>query len=108
VRFSIYVFFLLIISLLGCAESGAESQEIPSESSRNKVAATEVRVAQAERKSFDYLINATGKLEALSEVKALVEQEGYLEKVQVLEGQLVKKGQLIANLDRREAEFALE
>ncbi|GMQ28313.1 efflux RND transporter periplasmic adaptor subunit [Algoriphagus confluentis] len=107
-RLSFYLFFLLIISTLGCTESKTESQEIPSESFRNEVAATEVRVATAERKSFDYLINATGKLEALSEVKALVEREGYLEKVQVLEGQFVQKGQVIATLDRREAEFALE
>lgn len=107
-RFSFYLLFLLIISLLGCTESKTESQEIPSESFRNEVAATEVRVATAERKSFDYLINAAGKLEALSEVKALVEREGYLEKVQVLEGQFVQKGQIIATLDRREAEFALE
>jgi hypothetical protein len=50
------------------------------------VAATEVRTATTERKIFDYLINATGKLEALSEVKAIVEQEGYLEKLYILEG----------------------
>jgi RND family efflux transporter MFP subunit len=101
---------VLLISgaMLACSESKEDSQEIPSESFRNEVSATEVRVATAERKSFDYLINATGKLEAVSEVKALVEREGYLDKVQVLEGQLIKKGQVIALLDRREAEFALE
>ena len=101
---------VLLISgaLLACTEAKEDSQEIPSESFRNEVSATEVRTATAERKSFDYLINATGKLEALSEVKALVEREGYLEKVQVLEGQFVQKGQVIATLDRREAEFASE
>jgi hypothetical protein len=50
------------------------------------VAATEVRTATAERKSFDHLITATGKLKALSKGKALVEQEGYLEKLYILEG----------------------
>ncbi len=102
------IFFLFTISLFACSEAKEDSQEIPSESFRIEVSATEVRVATAERKSFDYLINATGKLEALSEVKALVEREGYLEKVQVLEGQFVQKGQVIATLDRREAEFELE
>jgi hypothetical protein len=34
-------------------------------------------VATAEQISFDYLINAIGKLEAQSEVKALVELKGY-------------------------------
>ncbi|MFC5192295.1 biotin/lipoyl-binding protein [Algoriphagus aquatilis] len=99
---------VLLISgaMFACSEAKEDSQEIPSESFRNEVAATEVRTATAERKSFDYLINATGKLEALSEVKALVEREGYLEKVQILEGQFVQKGQVIATLDHREAEFA--
>lgn len=99
---------VLALLLLSCSKAEEDSQEIPSESFRNEVAATEVRTATAERKSFDYLINAIGKLEAQSEVKALVEREGYLEKVQVLEGQAVQKGQIIATLDRREAEFALE
>ncbi len=100
--------FSLIFVLFSCAKEEKTSQEISSEKFRNEVAATEVRVATAERKSFDYLINATGKLEAFSEVKALVEREGYLEEVTVLEGQSVQKGQVIARLDRREAEFALE
>lgn len=99
------VFALLLFS---CSKAEKGSQEIPSESFRNEVAATEVRTATAQRKSFDYLINAIGKLEAQSEVKALVEREGYLEKVQIVEGQYVEKGQIIATLDRREAEFALE
>jgi RND family efflux transporter MFP subunit len=106
--FSTVRLVVLALFLISCSEAKEDSQEIPSESFRNEVSATEVRTATAERKSFDYLINATGKLEALSEVKALVEREGYLEKVQVLEGQFVQKGQVIATLDRREAEFALE
>ncbi len=99
---------LWVLSLTSCSEDKAVSQDIPSDSFRNEVAATEVRVATAERKSFDYLINATGKLEARSEVKALIEREGYLEKVLVVEGQFVEKGQIIALIDKREAEFALE
>jgi hypothetical protein len=72
--------------MFACTEAKEDSQEFPSESFRNEVAATEVRTATTERKIFDYLINATGKLEALSEVKAIVEQEGYLEKLYILEG----------------------
>jgi membrane fusion protein, multidrug efflux system len=99
---------LLSVVLFACSEAKEDSQEISSENFRNEISATEVRTATAERKSFDYLINATGKLEALSVVKVLVEWEGYLEKVQVLEGQFVQKGQVIATLDRREADFTLE
>jgi membrane fusion protein (multidrug efflux system) len=98
----------LFLLFFACSEAKDDLREIPTESLRNEVAATEVRTATAERRSFDYLINAVGKLEALSEVKALVEREGYLDQVMVVEGQLVEKGQIIALLDRREAEFAVE
>jgi multidrug efflux pump subunit AcrA (membrane-fusion protein) len=83
---------VLALLLFSCSKAEEDSKEIPSESFRNEVSATEVRVATAERKSFDYLINAIGKLEAQSEVKALVEREGYLEIVQVVEGSSVIKG----------------
>ena len=76
------VFFALL--LISCSKVGTRRDS--SESSCNEVIASEVHAFTTERKSFDYLINATGKLEALSEVKAIVEQEGYLEKLYILEG----------------------
>jgi RND family efflux transporter MFP subunit len=91
-----------------CTKEAEKVEEAPTESFRNEVAATEVRTAAAERKSFDYLINATGKLEAGSEVMALIEQAGYLLEVNVKEGQYVKKGDIIAKLDPAEAQFRLE
>lgn len=98
----------LALLIYSCSKAEESSQEIPAESFRNEVAATEVRVANAERKSFDYLINATGKLEAQSEAKMIIEQDGYLADVMVLEGQLVSKGQVLARLNPIEAEFRLE
>ncbi len=103
-----FCFCALVLLFFSCSKSEESSQEIPAESFRNEVAATEVRVANAERKSFDYLINATGKLEAQSEAKMIIEQDGYLADVTVLEGQLVSKGQVLARLNPIEAEFRLE
>jgi multidrug efflux pump subunit AcrA (membrane-fusion protein) len=103
-----FCFCAFILLLFSCSKAEESSQEIPAESFRNEVAATEVRVAYAERKSFDYLINATGKLEAQNEVKTIIEQDGYLADVTVLEGQLVSKGQVLARLNPIEAEFRLE
>jgi len=97
-----------ILLHFSCSKAEESSQEIAAESFRNEVASTEVRVANAERKSFDYLINATGKLEAQNEVKTIIEQDGYLADVTVLEGQLVSKGQVLARLNPIEAEFRLE
>lgn len=103
-----FCFWSIALIFFSCSKAEENSQEIPAESFRNEVAATEVRVANAERKSFDYLINATGKLEAQSEAKMIIEQDGYLNDVLVLEGQLVSKGQVLARLNPMEAEFRLE
>jgi RND family efflux transporter MFP subunit len=101
---------ILILALLfgACSKTEEVSQEIPTENFRNEVLATEVKVAVAERKSFDYLINATGKLEAQNEAKMIIEQDGYLTDVYVAEGQLVSKGQVLARLNPIEAELRLE
>lgn len=103
-----FCFCALVLQFFSCSKAEESSQEISAESFRNEVAATEVKVANAERKSFDYLINATGKLEAQSEAKMIIEQDGYLADVMVLEGQLVSKGQVLARLNPIEAEFRLE
>lgn len=104
--------YCALIFLMGlsfsCQEDAEKQEEIPAESFRNEVAATEVRVATAETKSFDYLINATGKLEASAQVKAVIEQAGYLIELPIREGQTVSKGQVIARLNADEAEIRLE
>ncbi len=103
------LFFAFFATLLfSCSEEKEKKEEIPAESFRNEVAATEVHVALAETKSFDYLINATGKLEASGQVKAIIEQPGYLIDLPIREGQAVSKGDVIARLDPTEAEIRLE
>ncbi len=105
-------FLLLSLSLLflafSCEEKAEAVEEAPTESFRNEVAATEVETASAELKSFDYLINATGKLEAASEVLAVIEQAGYLIELPIREGQAVAKGDVIARLDDTEAKLKLQ
>ncbi len=101
-------FAFLAAFFFSCKEDKEKIEEVSTESFRNEVAATEVRIASAERKSFDYLINATGKLEAASQVTAVIEQPGYLLEMNVKEGQTVSKGEVIARLDPTEAEMRLE
>ncbi|MDN3205465.1 efflux RND transporter periplasmic adaptor subunit [Algoriphagus sediminis] len=100
--------FCLSALAFSCEEKAESVEEAPAESFRNEVAATEVNIASAERKSFDYLINATGKLEAASEVMAVIEQAGYLIELPIREGQFVNKGKVIARLDDTEAKLALQ
>lgn len=98
----------LALAIFSCKNEDEKIEEAPTESFRNEVAATEVNVATAERKSFDYLIDATGKMEAGSEVMAVIEQAGYLTEVNIRQGQFVNKGDVIAKLNLTEAEFRFE
>lgn len=100
--------FLLVVSLLSCEAETATEQELPLESFRNEVEATQVKVAQSERRSFDYLINASGKVEARQQVKVIAARAGYLNELSVTEGERVEAGQVIARLDQTESGFQLE
>jgi RND family efflux transporter MFP subunit len=105
-----FQFFLAIAALvfISCKEEEGKSQDQPLESFRAEVSATPVRVAQAERKSFDYLINATGKMEALEQIKINAERSGILELMTLKEGDFVEKGKTLARLDLRESQLKLE
>ena len=106
IRFTLFA--LLALSIFSCESEEEKVEEAPTESFRNEVAATEVNVAMAEIKSFDYLINAIGKLEAASQVTAVIEQAGFLIELNVHEGQSVTKGEVIARLDPTEAQLRLD
>lgn len=103
-----FIAALLLTTTLSCEEEKVESQEIPTESFRGEVAATPVRVAQAEQRTFDYLINATGKIDALDQVKIVTQRGGILSELNVKEGDIVEKGKILAKLDDAEAKFRLE
>src|SRR5690606_35063511 len=100
--------FFLAIGLLSCEAETATEQDIPLESFRNEVEATKVTVAESQQRSFDYLVNASGKVEARDQVKVIVERTGYLNDLPVKEGDLVEAGQVIARLDNSENSFRLE
>lgn len=100
--------YFLAFGLLSCEAETATNQDLPLESFRNEVEATEVEVAQSELRSFDYLVNASGKVEARDQVKVIVERTGYLNDLLVMEGDLVEAGQTIARLDNTESSFQLE
>ncbi|WP_040478838.1 efflux RND transporter periplasmic adaptor subunit [Mariniradius saccharolyticus] len=102
------VVFLMTVLLYSCEKPAEDSQDIPLESFRAEVTATPVKVGQAERKSFDYLIQASGKMEALEQVAVVAERAGFLEWLSVKEGDYVEKGNTIARLDAADAALKLE
>ncbi|GEO22967.1 efflux RND transporter periplasmic adaptor subunit [Cyclobacterium qasimii] len=97
--------FCSLIFFFACSEETQEIEEIPMETFRDEVKATPVKVGVSQKKSFDYLINASGKIEAENEVMSIVERSGYLIDLKVEEGQQVKEGQIIALLDRTDSQL---
>ncbi|WP_143962643.1 efflux RND transporter periplasmic adaptor subunit [Litoribacter populi] len=101
---------ILLTSLMffACEQEDDSQKEQPLDSFRQEVSATQVRVAQSEKRTFDYLINASGKVEAENQLKVVVERNGYLTELLVKEGETVSQGQIIARLDNSDSKFKLE
>lgn len=103
-----YPSFLLLLALLSCEAETATQQDLPLDSFRAEVEATRVKTARSERRSFDYLVNASGKVEARDQVKMVVERSGYLLELTVRDGDKVEAGQILARLDPSESMFQIE
>lgn len=105
-----FFYYLLLVSLFfwSCEDEKTKSEEVPMETFRDEIKPTTVHVGSSERKSFDYLINATGKIEAVEQLKIVVEKTGYLVELMVEEGQTINAGDIIAKLDNSESRFQLE
>lgn len=107
-RVPVFLFALFLIVCASCKEEKEESQDQPLEAFRGEVAATPVRIAKSEKRTFDYLINASGKIEAAEQVKIIAERPGYLIELTVKEGDFVEKGKILARLDQTESLLTLE
>lgn len=103
-----YLPLIFACVFFGCGGEKEKGEEIPMESFREEVQPTTVMVSLSEKKSFDYLINATGKIEASNQVMVIVERQGYLLELLVSEGQQVKAGEEIGRLDISDSKFELE
>ncbi len=102
------IFIFLIPICMSCTEEKEASQDQPLESFRAEVAATTVRTAMVEKKTFDYLINASGKIEAVDQIMVVAERSGYLDELSVKEGDYVEKGKTLAQMDQTESQIKLE
>lgn len=104
-------FFLLasiLLFSLGCKQQKTEVEEPDIQALRKEVKPTEVQVAKATYRPFEFLVNATGNIASERELKINFESSGYLEKLNVENGQRVKKGQVIGQLKNEKEQFALE
>lgn len=104
-------FFLIsacFLLCLACKEQKEEVEQVDQEALRKQVQPTEVKVATAEYRPFEFLVNATGTIESENELEIIFETGGYLQKLSVENGQTVKKGQVIGQLENEKERFALE
>ncbi|WP_323757476.1 efflux RND transporter periplasmic adaptor subunit [Roseivirga sp.] len=103
--FFISVCFLLC---LACKDQKVEVEEVDQETLRKQVQPTEVKVATAEYRPFEFLVSATGTIESEYELEIIFEGSGYLQELSIGNGQRVKKGQVIGQLQNEKEKFAIE
>ncbi|WP_081490527.1 efflux RND transporter periplasmic adaptor subunit [Pontibacter sp. BAB1700] len=71
-------------------------------------APTEVQVLTATLKTFEYHLQANGKIEPLHQSVLQFRQGGYLQQLHVKNGQYVRQGQLIASLEKDALQLVLK
>lgn len=94
--------------LMGCKQQKTAVEEPDIESLRQEIKPTEVTIATADYRPFEFRVNSSGIITSENELKVTFEASGYLEKLSVKNGQRVRKGQLIAELQNDKEEFAIE
>ena len=94
--------------LSACNSEATDKEEANPDELRKQMPATEVQVAIASRKPFDYRIPARGKVVAGQQAELLFDAGGLLVALSVQDGDRVQKGQLLARLENTEQALALE
>lgn len=94
--------------LMGCKQQKEPVEEPDVESLRQEIKPTEVLIASAVYRPFEFRVNSSGTIASENELKITFQASGYLEKMSVRNGKKVKKGQLIAELQNDKEELAKE
>lgn len=103
------LFFLLLITcVFSCKTEKVETEDPDIQSLRKDIKPTNVSVATAQYRPFEFLINSSGTIASGNELKITFQGGGYLEELSIKNGQMVKKGQVIGQLENDQLEFALE
>ena len=101
--------FLATISVFwGCKPEKTVVEEPDIESLRKEVKPTEITIANATYRPFEFLINSSGVIVSETEVRVAFQGSGYLEQLQVRNGQRVKKGQVLGRLEHTREKLAVE
>lgn len=105
---TLFVISTATLLLMGCQQQKTPIEEPDVESLRQEVKPTEITVAQAAYRPFEFRVNSSGTIDSENELKVTFQASGYLEKLLIRNGQRVRKGQLIAELQNDQEELAKE
>jgi membrane fusion protein (multidrug efflux system) len=99
---------LLVILVYSCKTEKTDFEEPDVESLRKNIQPTQVAIATASFRPFEFLINSSGTIASENELKISFQSAGYLERLTIKNGDRVRKGQIIGELENTQQEFAKE
>lgn len=92
------IFIIACFFVVGCGKTEKQSEPDP-QSLRKEIPPTEVKTVIAERKPFEYLIQAAARIEPVNEVQVKFRRAGTIREIHIRNGQYIKKGDILALLD---------
>jgi membrane fusion protein, multidrug efflux system len=102
------VIFYFIISSCTTTAKEPDEQDSNIETLRAELNPTEVVLANSEVKHFEYLISASGKIEAEEEAELSIQYGGLVEKLLVSNGSAIQKGQQLATFNNQKQKLELQ
>ncbi len=105
---TLFAISIALFLLMGCKQQKESVEEPDVESLRQEIKPTEVALAPADYRPFEFRVNSSGTIDSENELKVTFQASGYLEKLSVKNGQRVRKGQRIAELQNDKEELAKE
>lgn len=105
---TLFVISTAALLLMSCKQQKEPVEEPDVESLRQEIKPTEVDIALATYRPFEFRVNSSGTIDSENELKVTFQASGYLEKLKVGNGKRVNKGQLIAELQNDKEELAKE
>lgn len=89
--------FVIFIFIFSCSKEKLYEETDPNQL-RSKAPATEVQTVRVRKNPFEYLIHATGKIQAQTDVELKAQTGGIIEKVWVPNGAQIRQGQTLLTL----------
>lgn len=101
-------FVILTLLFSSACASKSEIKEEDPQRLRSEIPATEVITVLAKRSPFEYLIQASGKIQSVTDVQILCRAAGILKHISVSNGTFVQKGTTLAEMENEKQKMQLD